>query len=260
MGGNRPVLAGDDPVTIVVGVAGDGDVELVLEGDQSLHGVGRRRVHPDLAIPVHRHEAERLVYDVAHDRQIEMIALGNGRPVVDAGPAERVDAQVNTRAADRVHIDDVPEIAHVGVEIVVPVRRAGAQRLLVWDALHALETVLHQRIGSGLDPARDVGVGGPAVRRVVLEPAVVRRIVRGRDHDTVGQSGAASAVVAQDGMRDRGRGRVFVVLREHNVDAVRRQYLEGAGAGRHRQRVCVDAEKERAVDALAVDGTGRSPR
>src|SRR5438046_3326809 len=46
--------------------------DLVPQADQSLHRIGRRRVHPDAAVPIHRHEPERLIHHVAHDRQIEM--------------------------------------------------------------------------------------------------------------------------------------------------------------------------------------------
>ena len=44
-----------------------------------------------------------------------------------------------------------------------------------------------QLVRALLNPARDVGVGGTAVRRVVLEPAVLGRVVRGRDDDPVGE-------------------------------------------------------------------------
>ena len=61
-------------------------------------------------------------------------------------------------------------------------------------------------------------------------------------------------------MRDRRRRRVFVALGEHDVDAVRGEHLERARRGRLRQRVRVDAEKERPVDAalfaVAADRLG----
>ena len=39
-----------------------------------------------------------------------------------------------------VHVDDVAEIANVAVEVVVPMRRGCAQRLLVRNALYAGES------------------------------------------------------------------------------------------------------------------------
>ena len=44
-----------------------------------------------------------------------------------------------------------------------------------------------QLVGPVLDPLRDVGVGRAAVGRVVLEAAVLGRIVRRRDDDAVGE-------------------------------------------------------------------------
>ena len=58
VGRQQAGAAGDDAVAVVVGVAGEGDVEAVLEADQPLHRVGRRRIHADPAVPVERHEAE----------------------------------------------------------------------------------------------------------------------------------------------------------------------------------------------------------
>src|SRR5258707_4576905 len=107
-----------------------------------------------------------------------MVPLRNGSPIFDAGPAERIHAQAKPSALDRRHIDDVPQIADVRVEIVVPVRRGGAQPLLVWDAVYAFEAALHQLIRPSFDPAGDAAIGRSTIGRVVLEPAVVRRIVR----------------------------------------------------------------------------------
>ncbi len=45
--------ARDDAVAVVIGVAGEGQVEAVLERDQSGHGVGRGAIHADLAVPIH---------------------------------------------------------------------------------------------------------------------------------------------------------------------------------------------------------------
>src|SRR5467141_4835861 len=138
-----------------------------------------------------------------------MVPLRDRSPIVDARPTERVHAQAKPRALDRRHIDDVPQIAYVRVEIVVPVCRGGAQRLLVWDAFHAFEAALHQLIRPGFNPAGNTAIGRSPSGGVVLEPAVVRRIVRRRDDDAVGQppppARGALAVVAEDGMRYRGR-------------------------------------------------------
>src|SRR5438876_12398626 len=98
-----------------------------------------------------------------------MVARRDGSPIVDAGPTEWVHAQAQPRALDRRHIDDVPQIADVRVEIVVPVRRGGAERLLVWYAFHAFEAALQQLVRPGFNPAGDTGIGRSPIGGVVPE-------------------------------------------------------------------------------------------
>ena len=85
--------SGDDAVPIVIRVARERDVEPVLEADQPLHRVGRRGVHPDLAVPIDRHETERRIDHVVDDGEVETVTLRDRRPVVNARAAERIDAQ-----------------------------------------------------------------------------------------------------------------------------------------------------------------------
>ena len=106
-------------------------------------------------------------------------------------------------------------------------RRHEAARL-ERHSLHALKAALQECVRLGFDPARDPGLRRAAVRRVVLEPTVLGRIVRWRDHDTVGQPRRAPAIVGEDGVRDRRRRRVVVALRQHHVDAVGGQHFERA--------------------------------
>ena len=187
VGRQQARVPGDDPVPVMVGVAGEGDVEAILEVDQALHGVGRGRIHADLAVPIDRHEPEGRIDDFVHDREIQAIALGNRAPIVNAGAAERIHAHADVRAANRIHVEHAAEIAHVSVEKVVPVRGGGAQGLFVRNSFHALQAAFQKRIGPGFDPSGDVVIRRPAVGRVVLEAAVVGRVVRRRDDDAVGQ-------------------------------------------------------------------------
>ncbi len=93
---------------------------------------------------------------------------------------------------------------------------------------------------------------------VVLEAAGFRGIVRGRDHNAVGQAGLAAAVVGEDGMRDRrGRG-VVIVLCQHDIDPVGGENLERTGQGRLGERMRVDTQEERTVGFLlsAVEANG----
>ena len=70
------------------------------------------------------------------------------------------------------------EVADVGADVVVRAASAAV-------GARAVETGLEEPVGLRLDPARDVGAGRAAARRVVLEPAVVGRVVGGREHDAV---------------------------------------------------------------------------
>ena len=110
------------------------------------------------------------------------------------------------------------------------------------------------------DPSGHVGIGRAAVGRVVLEAAVLGRVVRRRDDDAVREVLVAAAVVDEDGPRDDRRRRHAVVALNDGLDAVRRQDLERRALGRPGQRVRVLAHVERAVGALAApvvaDGLG----
>ena len=88
-----------------------------------------------------------------------------------------------------------------------------------------------QGVGAVLDPAGDVGIGGAAVGRIVFEPAVVRRVVRGSDDDAVGQAVGAAAIVDEDGMGDDGSGGETVMLLEDGLDAIGGEDFEGGVLG-----------------------------
>ncbi len=96
-----------------------------------------------------------------------------------------------------------------------------------------------------------VGVGRAAVRRVVLEPAVPRRVVRRRDDDAVrGVALVRVGVVHHDrpGHR-RGGGVVLVALAAHR-HVVGQQHLDGRRPRGLGQRMGVLAQVERTGDPL----------
>ena len=138
-----------------------GDIEAILQTDQPLHRVGRRRVHADAAVPIHRHEPERRIDDFADDRQVQAMTLGDVPPVMDTGPAQRIDAQTDARAADRLHVDDLGEIVHISGPIVIPVCGARAQSLLEGHSLHALKAALQKFVRLRFDPVSDSGLRRP---------------------------------------------------------------------------------------------------
>ena len=119
-------------------------------------------------------------------------------------------------------------------------------------ATHSRVAGPQQFVGSILDPLRHVGVGRSAIGRVVLEAAILGRIVRRRDDDAVGKMCLARAVVDEDGPRDDRRRRHAVVALNDGLDAIGRQDLQRGALGRTGQRVRVLAHVERAIRALAA--------
>ena len=161
----------------MVRVAGEGDLEAILQADQPLHRIGRGWVHADLAVPIHSHETEGWVDGLVHDREVQPVALGNRSPVVDPCAAERIDSHADLRAANGIHVDHVGEIGNVSIEVVMPVRRGRVKRLLERNSFHSAQALLEKLVRFGFDPVGDDGFRRPAVRRIVFEPAIMRRIV-----------------------------------------------------------------------------------
>ena len=127
--GQQTGALGDDAVTVVVGIGGDGDVEFILEADEPLHGVRRRGIHADSAVPVDGHESECGIDRFIDDGQIQAVPFGDHRPIINTRAAERVDTERNLCVADRFQVDDAFEIVDIRVQVVVPVGRGAAQRL-----------------------------------------------------------------------------------------------------------------------------------
>ena len=115
----QAIGCGDNAVAVVIGVAGKAHVKAVLIGQQGLHRVARRRVHPDLAVPVKRHEAKRRVHCVVQHRKVEPVVLGDARPVVDAGTTQGVNADPNLRVSNGGQIDHLIQIGDVGAQKIV---------------------------------------------------------------------------------------------------------------------------------------------
>ena len=118
-----------DAVAVMVGVAGEGDVEAVLEGEQRLHRIRRGRVHADPPVPVARHEPERRIDRIVGDGEVEPVVLGDARPVMHAGAAQRVDAHAHAGAADDLQIQHRTQVRDVVAEEVMAVRGRCGQRL-----------------------------------------------------------------------------------------------------------------------------------
>ena len=207
-----------------------------------------------------RHEAESRVHVLVLRRQPQAVALGDARPVGDAGAAQRIGARDSSRRRESPPYRS----PHPDRSRTPRCNRAGAwstrQRLALGHAAHLAQTAGEQSRWRDPDPLRGAGVGRAAVGRIVFESAILRRIVRRRDHDAVGQAGRPPAVVRQDRMRERRRRRVAVLAdRSSYLDAVRRQHFQRAGERRLGKRMRVLGQEQRPVDAFCRCGTRKSP-
>jgi hypothetical protein len=246
----QPHRRRDDPVPVRIGIVPERHPVAILQPDEPGHRVGAGAVHPDRAVVVHGHERERRIDLGIGDLDVEPIHRVDRLPVVHRGAAERIDRKREARRADHVEVDDVPQVVHVRQDEIVAMGRCRADRGVDRSPRDARIRAPQEIVGAVLHPARHVGVGGSAVRRVVLEAAVLWRIVGGCHHDPVGEVVRMAAVVDEDRARDRGRGREAIVALDHRLYAVRRQHLERGALGGSGERVRVLAQIERAVDAL----------
>ena len=198
IGIHQPGGARHDAMPVRVRVVGEGDAVLVLEADQPRHRIGTRAVHANLSVVIDRHEGERRIDDRVHDHDVEPVDGVDRLPVGHGRATQGVHAQPEAGAADGIHIDDVPQVVDVGQDEVLLVRGG---RLDGRRERHALDVGIgpaQQLIGAVLHPRRHVRIGGAAVGRVVLEAAVLRRIVRRRDHDAICEARPPAAVVDEN--------------------------------------------------------------
>ena len=96
------------------------------------------------------------------------------------------------------------------------------------------------------------GIGWSAVGRIVFEAAIVRGIVRRRNHDAIGEPRLSFMVVAQHRMGNGWSGRVCGPFGEHHFDVVCRKHLQRACKSRFGQCMRVDAQEERPVNFLQL--------
>src|SRR4029450_1437668 len=165
------MAAAHDSVPIGIGIAGKGYVESLLEVDHACHRIHRRRVHPDLAVPIDCHEAESTSDDVVHDLQIESVAVANGIPVSHAGAAQRIHADVNLAGADCLQVDHRGKIAHIGIEVLMGMYGGGAPSAFKRYSRHPAQAVGNKGVGLLFYPIGDVRIRWSTLGRIIFEAA-----------------------------------------------------------------------------------------
>ena len=214
-----------DPVPVVVGVIAERDIETVLEADEAGHGVGRGAVHADLAVVVQGHEREGGIHHRIHHLQVQAVLLGNRTPITDARASHRVDPDLESGAANGLHVQDIRQIAYIGADIIVFLDAVFGERGAHRQAAHPGQLVGQQGIRPVLDVPGGRRVRGTAARGVVLVAAVAGRIVRRRDHHPVAGDVRIASVPGQYRMRDRGRRSVAAIRLDPDRNPIAGKYL-----------------------------------
>ena len=211
---HQAARAGHDAVPVGVGIVGEGDVEFVAHADQPRHRVGRRAVHPDLAVPIGRHEAEGRVDRVADDGCRDPVALDDRLPEMRRSrrPADRCRSSPRTRGSPpcRRRWRDRRHRARYSRG---DARRAICARGRTGSAARPRARPPASALAARSIHVGDVGIGRSAIRRIVFEAAILGRIVRRGDDDAVGETALAALVIGQDRVRDDRRRRIAAVLR-----------------------------------------------
>ncbi len=201
------------PVAMSYGVAAVGPTHPV---DQRGHRVRGGAVHPDLAVPVERHEPPGRVDQRVDDGQVEAGAARRSRP--SSRPTRRRAGRRRSDAGlpDRVEVEHVGQVVDVGrQEVVGPSRGPGPGER---HPLHASQTA---RIRSSLarraiHPVASVSAGPPC-GGLYLKPPSVGGLCEGVTTMPSARPRAPdrcrAAVGAQDRVRDR-RGRACSGRRE----------------------------------------------
>ena len=248
---HQPAVRRDDAVPIRVRVVSGRDLEGITIRDERRHRIRRRAIHADLPVPVQTHETPRRIDRRIDHGEIDPMPLGDRSPEVDTCTTQWICSNTDACRPDGIDIDHVGQILDVGRHEVVPA--ACRFRFREFRPPDSDECRCQQRIRSGLHDAGDVRSCRAAFRRVVLETAIPRRIVRWSDDDAVGTAGVggcASTVVREDRMRHRRCRRHAIVAVDEDFDAVRDEHLDGGAPGRLAQCMGVATDEQRTPNAL----------
>ena len=213
---------------------------------------GGRAVHPDLAVPVERHEPPRRVDQRVHHGEVEAGAARRSRP-----SSRRSRRRAGRRRCGRrpsrigVEVEHRRQVVDVGAQEVV--RLGDAPRARVRDAAHAVQVGARgaRSPASAIQPVASVSAGPPCGGLYLNPPS------RGGLCDGVTtMPSARPAPVVRPPLARRiacdtaGVGREAVGGVDEHRDVVRDQHLDRAHPGRLGQPVRVPAEEQRAVEAL----------
>ena len=187
-------------------------------GRSGRHRRGRGAVHPDLAVPVQRHETPGGVDEQANDHgEVEAVPVGDLAPVGHRRTAPSGSAPMRTPCADRVDVDDVWQVVDVRAEEAVC--RGRGPRPGERHPLDAREPVPDQLLyRAAIADVASVSAGPPC-GGLAANPPSDGGLCEG-DDDAVGQpgTGRAAAVGAQGSRGDTaGVGVAVAVVDQHGA-------------------------------------------
>ncbi len=184
----------DNAVAVGVGVVGKCHAVFILQPNQAGHRIRTRTIHADFPVVIHRHERERRVEFRIHDLDVQFVNGIYRLPQRQRRAAERVHTEFQIRGANRVHVHDVFQILNVRQNKIFRVRGRGLERGLKGNSLHAGIARAQQFVRAVLHPLGHIRVRRTAVRWIVFEAAIFRRIVRRRDDDAVSETRFTAAI------------------------------------------------------------------
>src|SRR5215469_2110885 len=124
---------------------------------------------------INRHEGKSRIDVLVDHIELQSVDRIDRLPVRQGSSTQWINANLETGAADRIHVYDVLEIANERRDEVFLVRRCRTKRLIVGNSLYRFISRAQQIVCPVLYPASNVRIGRTAVRRVVLETSVFRR-------------------------------------------------------------------------------------
>src|SRR5215469_3634706 len=175
---------------------------------------------------INRHEGKSRIDVLVDHVELQSVDRIDRLPVRQGSSTEWINANLETGAPNRLHVHDVFEIANEPCYEVLLMGGRQTKRLVVCNSFYRFIIRAQQIVCPVLYPARNVRIGGTAVRRVVLETSIFRRIVGWCNDNPIGEVLSAPAVIDQNGVRNDGCGSYSVTLLNDGLDTICCQYFE----------------------------------
>ncbi len=148
------------------------------------------------------------------------------------GLKDRFGPDLEPGLRDGSHVDDIGQGTDIGRNEIEFARGFGLARPRIQEPPDIFQPGIEELVGPALDRSGRLRVRGTALRRVVLEAAVLGRIMGWCNDDPVGKPCLSPVVIGEDGVRNERSRHVRRCLGKEQADTVRREDLDGGGQGR----------------------------